>query len=40
VPLAEGLSDLEWRGADRQALEALCARIGAEELLERVPRWR
>jgi 5'-3' exonuclease len=40
VPLAEGLSDLEWRGADREALEALCARIGAEELLERVPRWR
>jgi len=39
VPLQESLADLAWRGADRQRLEALCARIGAEELLERVPRW-
>jgi 5'-3' exonuclease len=40
VPLAEGLADLEWRGADRDALESLCRRIGAEELVDRVPRWR
>ena len=40
VPLAESLADLEWRGARRDAFEALCRRIGAEELVERVPRWR
>jgi 5'-3' exonuclease len=40
VPLAESLADLAWRGADRPAMEALCSRIGAEELLDRVPRWR
>jgi 5'-3' exonuclease len=40
VPLAEGLSDLEWRGARRGHLEALCREIGAGELLPRVPRWR
>jgi len=40
APLAEGLADLEWRGAPRRELEALLARIGAPELAERVPRWR
>ncbi|HSD66361.1 MAG TPA: 5'-3' exonuclease H3TH domain-containing protein [Vicinamibacteria bacterium] len=40
VPLAEGLADLEWRGARRRDLEALCREIGAGELLARVPRWR
>jgi 5'-3' exonuclease len=40
VPLAEDLADLEWRGARRRDLEALCRRIGAGELLGRVPRWR
>ena len=40
VPLAESLADLEWRGARRGDLEALCREIGAEELLPRVPRWR
>ncbi len=40
VPLAEGLSDLAWRGARRGHLEALCREIGAGELLPRVPRWR
>jgi 5'-3' exonuclease len=40
VPLAEGLFDLEWRGAHRRDLEAVCREIGYEELLERVPRWR
>jgi len=39
VPLAEDLDALEWRGADRAALEALCARIGDSGLIERVPRW-
>jgi 5'-3' exonuclease len=40
VPLAEGLADLEWRGAWRQDLEALCRETGSEELLGRVSRWR
>jgi len=40
VPLPETLDDLEWKGADRAALEALCARIGERSLLERMPRWR
>lgn len=40
VPLAEGLADLEWRGAPRRELSAFCRGIGYEELLERVPRWR
>jgi 5'-3' exonuclease len=40
VPLAEGLSDLEWKGAPRGRLVALLDEIGAPELAERVPRWR
>jgi 5'-3' exonuclease len=40
VPLAESLADLEWRGARRRELEALCREIGAEDLLSRVSRWR
>jgi hypothetical protein len=39
VPLAEGVEQLEWRGARRRELEALCAALGAEDLLRRVPRW-
>jgi 5'-3' exonuclease len=39
VPLQEGLADLEWRGARRAELEALCREIGFEDLLARVPRW-
>ena len=40
VPLAEGLLELEWRGARRAQLERLADAIGAAELLERMPRWR
>jgi 5'-3' exonuclease len=40
VPLAESLADLEWQGACRRELEALCRETGSEELLGRVPRWR
>jgi 5'-3' exonuclease len=41
VPLPEAsLGDLRWRGADRAALRALCAELGDEGLLTRVPRWR
>jgi 5'-3' exonuclease len=40
VPLAEELADLQWRGARRGDLEAVCREIGAEDLLARVPHWR
>ena len=40
VPLAEGLDDLEWRGPHQAELEALCREIGAEEILDRVPRMK
>jgi 5'-3' exonuclease len=40
VPLAEGLDELEWRGAPRRELEEACAALGTSELLTRVPRWR
>ena len=40
VPLAESLDDLEWRGARRSELQALCREIGDEELVSRVPRFR
>jgi 5'-3' exonuclease len=39
VPLAESLQDLEWRGA-RPELRDLCARLGFEEFVGRVRRWR
>jgi len=39
APLAESIPDLEWRGADREALEPLCNELGAAGLLERVHRW-
>jgi 5'-3' exonuclease len=40
VPLEEGLPDLEWRGADREDLEALCEELGDTRFPSRVPRWR
>ena len=40
VPLAEGLAELEWQGARRRELEAVCVDIGYGELLERISRWR
>ena len=40
VPLAEGLDELEWRGPRQAELEALCREIGAEEILDRVPRMK
>lgn len=39
APIAEELSDLEWRGARRAEMEALCARLQDDKLLERVPRF-
>ena len=40
VPLREGVEDLEWRGALRPQLAALCGEIGGAEILERVHRWQ
>jgi 5'-3' exonuclease len=40
VPLEASLEDLRWRGARRELLAGLCAELGDERLLERVPRWR
>ena len=38
VPLKEEVQDLGWRGA-KDELKTLCIWLGAEELVERVPRW-
>ena len=39
VPLAEGLTDLEWRGVPRAAFQKLCAELGFSGLVDQVPRW-
>jgi 5'-3' exonuclease len=39
VPLEESLADLEWRGARRDALEALCDEIGDRGFVARVERF-
>lgn len=39
VPLPQSLPDLEWRGADRERLVDLCASIGFERFVDRVPRF-
>ncbi len=40
VPLEESVADLEWRGARRAELEAVCEEIGDAALLARVSHWR
>jgi 5'-3' exonuclease len=40
VPLAETLDDLRWRGSRRDALLAVCAEIGEDEVPARMPLWR
>lgn len=40
VPLAERLDDLEWQGAHREQMEAVCDRLGERGVLDRIPRWR
>ena len=41
VPLPERLEDLAWRGVPRDAFEAWCDRVGANQLLKSRPaRWR
>jgi 5'-3' exonuclease len=39
VPLAEGLDDLEWRGARRGELTLLCEELGFTKLLDAIPRF-
>jgi 5'-3' exonuclease len=39
VPIDSSLGALEWRGASREALEALCSEIGDPSALSRVSRW-
>jgi 5'-3' exonuclease len=39
VPLTETLGDLEWRGAYAR-LRDICQRLGDEQLVKRMPRWR
>ena len=39
VPLEEGLTDLEWRGA-RVELSELCRELGSEDLPKRITKWR
>jgi 5'-3' exonuclease len=39
VPLEESLADLEWRGARRDALEALCEEIGDRGFVARIARF-
>jgi 5'-3' exonuclease len=40
VPLAESLDDLEWRGARRAELAAVCAELADDSLEARIDRWR
>jgi 5'-3' exonuclease len=40
APVSESLDDLEWRGANRGALGALCEDIGDEGFIGRIPRWQ
>jgi 5'-3' exonuclease len=39
VPLEEKLADLKWQGA-RETLRGVCAKLGEQRILERIPRWR
>jgi 5'-3' exonuclease len=39
VPLEEKLVDLEWRGA-HESFKEFCVQLGANDIPERVPRWR
>lgn len=39
VPLEEKLVDLEWRGA-HESFKEFCAQLGANDIPERVSRWR
>jgi 5'-3' exonuclease len=40
VPITESLDDLEWRGARRRELKALCRDLGDDDLPQRVSKWQ
>ena len=40
VPIPHTLTDLEWRGANRETLSQLCDRLGESEVIDRVPRFQ
>jgi 5'-3' exonuclease len=40
VPLEQSLDDMEWRGARRADLEALCAELGESDVLDRISLWQ
>ena len=40
LPLSARLADLRYQGAERGPLEALLCELGAQNMLQRVPRWR
>lgn len=40
VPLPHALSDLEWRGAPKEAWLAWCDTVGREDFRDRPTRWR
>jgi len=40
LPIPHTLDDLEWRGEDRPELERLVAKVGGEEVLDRLDRLR
>ena len=39
APVTESLDDLRWDGVPRDTFQPFVERLGAERLLERVPRW-
>ncbi len=40
VPIPDEVEDLQGRGAKRDALEAICERLDAPKILDRIPVWR
>lgn len=37
--VSESVEDLRWKGAHRAAFEAMCEKLAAPDLINRVPRW-
>ena len=40
LSLKEDIPSLRWLGANRAELTALCRELDAQDILDRVPRWR
>ena len=39
VPIRDEVADLEWRGADRAAVQTLAARLGEPTAIDRITHW-